>query len=153
MNVSNYQSTSTAPSVQGQLLSADATGKGWQITNLVPGSNVTISTSTAGQITIGTTGLQPTLTLPLSVANGGTGISTAPVNNGQLLMASSTGWTVGNLVAGPTSPSALLQRAKLPFRQQVEVAHPVAHLAKSSTTTRVRLAALLTSLTILLYQA
>ncbi|HVY68164.1 MAG TPA: hypothetical protein VHA30_04705, partial [Patescibacteria group bacterium] len=36
----------------------------------------------------------------LGIANGGTGISTAPTVSGQLLMASSTGWTVGSLVAG-----------------------------------------------------
>jgi hypothetical protein len=41
-----------------------------------------------------------TLTNPLPVSSGGTGISTSPANNGQLLLASSTGWTVGSLAAG-----------------------------------------------------
>jgi len=36
----------------------------------------------------------------LTVARGGTGITTAPSAHGQLLMASSTGWVVGNLLAG-----------------------------------------------------
>lgn len=56
MNVSNFQPTSTAPSVQGQIESADATGRGFQITNLVAGSNITITTSTPNQITFAATG-------------------------------------------------------------------------------------------------
>ena len=45
-------------------------------------------------------GKQNALTLPLSIANGGTGISTAPSATGQFLLASSTSWVVGSLVAG-----------------------------------------------------
>lgn len=51
-----FQPTSTAPTTMGQILSADATGKGWQLTNLVAGSNITIATTTPNQITISASG-------------------------------------------------------------------------------------------------
>lgn len=41
-----------------------------------------------------------TLSNPLTAGNGGTGISAAPSNNGQLLIASSNAWTIGSLVPG-----------------------------------------------------
>jgi hypothetical protein len=41
-----------------------------------------------------------TLSSPLAIGSGGTGLSSVPSLNGQLLMASSTGWTVGSLIAG-----------------------------------------------------
>lgn len=48
--------TSTAPTVQGQILMADSTGTKYTPGNLVAGTNITITTSTAGQITIAATG-------------------------------------------------------------------------------------------------
>ncbi len=51
-----FQPTSTAPTQMGQILSADATNHGWQLTNLVAGTNVTITTTTPGQITIAASG-------------------------------------------------------------------------------------------------
>ena len=50
--IADLQVTSTQPSIMGQILSADSTGHGWQLTNLVSGSNISIATSTANQITL-----------------------------------------------------------------------------------------------------
>ena len=44
--------TSTSPTVQGQLLMADSTGTKYTPGNLVAGANITINTTTPGQITI-----------------------------------------------------------------------------------------------------
>lgn len=44
--------TSTAPTVQGQLLAADGSGTKYGPTNLIAGTNITITTTTPGQITI-----------------------------------------------------------------------------------------------------
>src|SRR6185436_14883874 len=47
--------TSSAPTVTGQLLAADGTGTKYGPTNLVAGTNITITTTTPGQITITST--------------------------------------------------------------------------------------------------
>lgn len=70
LNIWTTQSTSSAPSIMGQILAADATGRGWGLTNLIAGSNITITTSTPGQITLA------------SSATGGSGTWTV-VNGGQ----------------------------------------------------------------------
>jgi hypothetical protein len=58
-------------------------------TLLTSGTNIAIT----GTSTIGINGV-------IGVSNGGTGISTAPTQNGQLLMANGSAWQVGNLNAG-----------------------------------------------------
>ncbi len=45
-------STTTAPTVTGQILAADSTGTKYAPTNLVAGTNITLTTSTPGYITI-----------------------------------------------------------------------------------------------------
>lgn len=54
--LSAFQPTSTQPTTMGQILSADSTGHGWQLTNLVAGTNITLTTSTPGQITVTASG-------------------------------------------------------------------------------------------------
>ncbi len=69
--------TSTAPTTQGQLLMADNTGTKYMPGNLVAGSNITITTTTAGSITI--TG-----------SAGGSGNSAWTIGNGLIYNATST---------------------------------------------------------------
>lgn len=87
--------TTTSPTLAGQLLGAHASGS-WGIINLLQGAGITISTSTAGSITISSTlgtsvDLASEVTGVLPVANGGTATSTAPTQTGQLLGADGTG--------------------------------------------------------------
>jgi hypothetical protein len=100
----------TAPTIQGQLLMASGTT--WRTGALVAGSNISLTTSTANQITIGTTGLQLNISWPIPVASTSLAVTlplslstnqlsiTAPTVQGQLLMASGTTWRTGALVAG-----------------------------------------------------
>lgn len=83
----------------GQLLVGS--GGGFALSNLQPGNNVTVNNQ-QGTITIGTTGLQPTIGIPLAINSGGTGLSTVvgSVPNGALLIGSGGGWNVGQLAAG-----------------------------------------------------
>ena len=74
------------------LLQADG-GKNVQSTALVGGTNIAVTTSTPQLISVGITGT-------IGTGNGGTGINSAPVNNGQLLMGSGTSWVIGQLDAG-----------------------------------------------------
>ena len=74
--------TTTAPTQTGQLLSSNGTG--WGVANLINGTNITLTTSTAGSITVGLSG-------QIGASNGGTGTSTTPTQQGQLLAADSTG--------------------------------------------------------------
>jgi len=101
----------------GQILIGN--GSGFTLNTLTAGSGVTI-TNAAGAITInatgtagvatfsaGTTGLSPSSPTPgavvlsgtLNTANGGTGLTTTPLN-GQLLIGNGSGYTVANLTAG-----------------------------------------------------
>lgn len=68
--------TTSSPTVAGQLLTAHGSGS-WGVANLVAGSNITITTSTLGQITI--TG-----------AAGGSGNSAWTIGNGLIYNATST---------------------------------------------------------------
>jgi hypothetical protein len=80
---------STAPTVSGQLLMSNSST--WQIGNLVAGTNITITTSTPGQITIASSG-------------GGSGNSAWTIGNGVIYNATST-----NLIGiGTSSPQGNL---------------------------------------------
>ncbi len=90
--------TTTAPTVQGQILAADSTGTKYAPANLVAGSNITITTTTPGQITIamggssvsgsGTVGFD-------AIWNGTNSLTTGKlINNGTVLGVNASSSTV-----------------------------------------------------------
>lgn len=91
--------TSTAPTVQGQLLMS--LGSEWAVGNLVAGSNITITTSTPGQITIAAAGGSG-----LTSLNGQSGSSQTFATSGPALSITSSGdvhtWSLPTSTASVT---------------------------------------------------
>jgi hypothetical protein len=101
--------------VNGQLLIGNSTTSAYNLATLTAGSGISI-TNGAGTISVGNSGITNLeVTSPLSssggqnpiislgtvgVATGGTGLTQAPTN-GQLLIGSGSGYTLGSLTAGP----------------------------------------------------
>lgn len=117
---SGYQARATNPTIQGQFLMASSTASGgnpeWTIGNLLGTSPITITTSTAAQITVacatcltgnqtitltgdvtgsGATSIATIYNNVVGVTKGGTGTSTAPTQQGQVLLADGTGTKYG----------------------------------------------------------
>lgn len=93
--------TSTAPTVTGQLLAADITGTKYAPTNLVAGANITITTTTPGQITITAAGGSGS---PVGGSN------SLQYNNGGAFGGSQMFWINATSILGinSTSPNATL---------------------------------------------
>jgi fibronectin-binding autotransporter adhesin len=71
--LATFQPRSTAPTMQGQFLMASTTATGgnpeWTVGNIIGGANLTVTTTTPGQINLAFSGVLP-------IANGGTASST-----------------------------------------------------------------------------
>ena len=97
--------TSTAPTVTGQILAADGTGTKYAPTTLIAGTNITITTSTPGQITfaMGGSALSGSGTLGQVAYFSGTNAITSAsdfLNNGTVVGVNATSSTVNFLVQG-----------------------------------------------------